>query len=76
MPEPTQEVHVISVQVNDQPRELPVDATVVDLLALMSLPTKYLAVELNRQLVPRAEHAKTVLKNGDVLEVVTLVGGG
>jgi len=26
--------------------------------------------------VPRAQHAQTVLKSGDALEVVTLVGGG
>jgi thiamine biosynthesis protein ThiS len=34
------------------------------------------AVELNRQLVPRAQFAQRMLAEGDELEVVTLVGGG
>jgi thiazole synthase len=34
------------------------------------------AIELNRDLVPRARHADTSIQDGDELEVVTLVGGG
>jgi thiazole synthase len=37
---------------------------------------KRLAVELNQELVPRQQHAHTVLKDGDQVEIVTLVGGG
>jgi len=40
------------------------------------LQPKFLAVELNRRVVPRAEHPTTVLVDGDRIEVVTLVGGG
>ena len=34
------------------------------------------AVELNRQVYPRTTHQDTVLKSHDVLEIVTIVGGG
>jgi sulfur carrier protein len=34
------------------------------------------AVERNGDVVPRAEHAATALAEGDVLEIVHLVGGG
>jgi sulfur carrier protein len=34
------------------------------------------AVEVNLEVVPRAQHAQTRLRDGDRLEVVTLVGGG
>jgi sulfur carrier protein len=34
------------------------------------------AVELNLDVVPRAKHAETLLRDGDRLEIVTLVGGG
>ena len=34
------------------------------------------AVELNQEIVPRAEHATRNLADGDVLEVVHFVGGG
>jgi sulfur carrier protein len=34
------------------------------------------AVELNRQIVPRAQWIDTLLKDGDRLEIVHFVGGG
>ncbi|PYQ55785.1 MAG: thiamine biosynthesis protein ThiS [Acidobacteria bacterium] len=34
------------------------------------------AVEHNRRVVPRAEHASVRLNHGDTLEIVTFVGGG
>ncbi len=45
-------------------------------LPLFVLPARRVAVELNRQLVPRAMHAETSLAENDALEIVTLVGGG
>jgi len=62
--------------VNDEVRELPDGATVADLLTLLALPGTRCAVEVNRQLVRRAQHGEHRLAEGDVLEVVTLVGGG
>jgi thiamine biosynthesis protein ThiS len=64
------------VTVNDQPTDLPDDATVADLLAVLALPGTRVAVEINRQLVRRVHHGETHLKPGDTVEVVTLVGGG
>ncbi len=49
-----------------------VDAVVVAL----GLPLERVAVELNGAIVTKAKRPGTVVKNGDVLEVVTLVGGG
>jgi len=62
--------------VNDQPTDLPDGATVVTLLERLALPGTRVAVEVNRQLVRRVDHAATALRDGDVIEVVTLVGGG
>jgi sulfur carrier protein len=42
----------------------------------MNITVTRSAVERNRTLVRRADHATTVLTDGDVLEIVTLVGGG
>jgi thiamine biosynthesis protein ThiS len=64
------------VHVNDQDLELPESATVLDLLGRLQLPGTRVAVELNRQIVRRAEHGTTTLREGDQVEVVTLVGGG
>lgn len=64
------------VIVNDQATELPDAATVTDLLVQLALPGTRVAVEVNRQLVRRIHHGDTRLNAGDIIEVVTLVGGG
>jgi sulfur carrier protein len=62
--------------VNGEPRDLADDATVAELIAEMNLQPRQVAVERNRELVPRSKHAETPLSEGDNVEVVTLVGGG
>lgn len=47
-----------------------------DLLLDLGLSPVRVAVEVNRQVVPRANHSEHLLKEGDEVEVVTLVGGG
>jgi sulfur carrier protein len=67
---------IMRVTVNDQPTDLPPAATIADLLHQLALPGTRVAVEVNRQLVRRVQHAETRLHEGDIVEVVTLVGGG
>ena len=62
--------------VNDQATELPEGATVAELLQRLTLAGNRVAVEVNRQLVRRNDHASRRLQPGDRVEVVTLVGGG
>lgn len=64
------------IQVNGEPRELPDGITVVALLQQLGVASGPVAVERNAQIVPRAEHVSTVLRDGDQVEVVQFVGGG
>ncbi len=64
------------VKVNGEPRELAAGSTVTALLASLGLEGRPVAVERNTEIVPRAQHASTVLTEGDQLEVVQFVGGG
>ena len=66
----------IQVHVNGEPLRVPAGTSVRQLLERLQAPTSGVAVERNRQLVRKADHAQTVLADGDRLEVVTLVGGG
>ena len=66
----------VEITVNGQPRQIAEGSTVAALLDEQGLAEKYVAVEVNRQLVPRQEHAGHRLAEGDQLEIVTLVGGG
>ena len=69
-------MNTMTVTVNGEPRELPVGSTVADLVALLGLKASQVAVERTREIVRRAEHASSLLVDGDRLEVVTFFGGG
>lgn len=64
------------ITVNGEPREMGDDLTVEALLTALDLQGKPCAVEVNRAVVPRREHASRPLADGDTIEIVTLVGGG
>lgn len=62
--------------INGAEVDTPELGTVADLARWLELPGFGSAVELNGEVVRKAEHAGTPLKAGDRLEVVRLVGGG
>ncbi|MEY4579285.1 MAG: hypothetical protein RL701_3988 [Pseudomonadota bacterium] len=64
------------IQVNGEAREVALEITVTSLLDTLGVADGPVAVERNRQIVPRAQHATTQLREGDELEVVSFVGGG
>ncbi len=64
------------IEVNGQRRELAEGTTIAGLLTELDVKQPHVAVEVNLEVVPRAQHAQTTLQDGDRLEVVTLVGGG
>ncbi|ASK35993.1 sulfur carrier protein ThiS [Alloalcanivorax mobilis] len=51
-------------------------ATVADLVTQLNLHGRRLAVEVNRDIVPKSEHATCSLRDGDVVEIVHAIGGG
>ena len=63
----------INGEVQEAPDHL---ATVADLAVWLDLPVFGTAIELNGEVIRRADHPATPLKEEDRLEVVRLVGGG
>ena len=66
----------IDIVINGEARTVLHGTTVAGLIVELGLGDRRVAVERNREVVPRAEHGSTVLAAGDRLEVVTFVGGG
>ena len=66
----------MQVIVNGESRQIDDGITIAGLLDQLRLADKHVAVEVNLELVPRAQHAGHCLADGDCLEIVTLVGGG
>jgi sulfur carrier protein len=66
----------IPVRVNGETREVPAGTTVSALLTELGLPAATVAVERNREILPKPRYAETVLGPEDSLEIVRFVGGG
>ncbi len=66
----------MKIYFNGQSRQVSDGITIAQLLEQLDLKPRYVAVEVNLELVPRDRHPEFVLQAGDRLEVVTLVGGG
>ena len=66
----------MQVFVNGDPFEIKDGAVVKDLVEALTDDPRGIAIELNREIVPKSKHAETSLNDGDRLEVVQFVGGG
>jgi len=66
----------VEVIVNGEIRRFPDGMTVAQLLKDMALTDKRLAVEVNREIVPRSTHDAHRLQAGDRVEIVHAIGGG
>ena len=64
------------VLINGQWQDHDGDLSVAALLERLALEPRRVAVELNKQILPRARYGQTALRDNDALEIVTLVGGG
>jgi sulfur carrier protein len=64
------------IHVNGEPRDVADDTSVRALIEALGLGAVPVAVERNQDIVPRALHETTTLREGDELEVVHFVGGG
>jgi len=67
---------MIRITVNGKEVEIGSTMTVQQLLDTVEVPPNYLAVEVNAEVVPRAEYTEQMVCDQDDVEVVTLVGGG
>jgi sulfur carrier protein len=66
----------MKLKINGEHKEFPDAITVRQLLESLDLANRHVAVERNREIVPYRTFAEALLHDGDVLELVTLVGGG
>ncbi len=66
----------LGIMVNGEPHAAAAGSTLLDVLTVLGVAGRPLAVELNEQVVPRAALAGCMLRPGDRVEIVTLVGGG
>ena len=67
---------MIRVRLNGRDVTLPAGSTVADLLRAEGLAERRVAIECNREIVPKSQHGVHQLDDGDQLELVHALGGG
>lgn len=67
---------IMKVQINGEDREFQGSLALSALVEQLGMKADRVAVELNRDIVPRALWAATQINDGDRLEIVQFVGGG
>jgi thiazole synthase len=67
---------MIEITLNGERNALPQILSIQELIEKIGLDPRKIAVEINREVVPKAMHADRRLQAGDAVEIVTLVGGG
>jgi sulfur carrier protein len=70
-------LYIMKLQINGEERSFdPAVPTLAALVEALAMKPDRLAIELNREIVPRDRWSDTALNDGDKLEVVHFVGGG
>ena len=72
-PSPTTEIAIV---INGEPRRVAAGSSIAEMLMRIGFNPKKVAVERNREIVPRSTLGDVQLAEGDVLEIVHFVGGG
>jgi thiamine biosynthesis protein ThiS len=66
----------MNIIVNGESRSLESNASLGQLLAMLGLDGKRIAVEVNRDIVPRSDYDSFKLSDNDTIEIVNAIGGG
>ena len=66
----------MQVTVNGETKGLAAGTSVAEFVRSLGLDSQKVAVELNLEIVPRSVYEKTLVQDGDRLEIVQFIGGG
>jgi len=66
----------MNIIVNGESQSLESDASLEQLLVMLGLDGKRIAVEVNRDIVPRSDYESFKLSDNDTIEIVNAIGGG
>lgn len=65
-----------SITLNGDPYQLDGDTQLTALLKRLNMRRGRVAVEINREIVAKADYDATIVRAGDHVEIINFVGGG
>jgi thiamine biosynthesis protein ThiS len=67
---------MLNIIINGEEKKINPNISVTNLISKLELDIEKIAVELNQEILHLENHSKTILKEGDELEIIHFVGGG
>ena len=66
----------MNILVNGSEHDFPPDSNLSELLIRLEMQNKKIALEINKEVIPRGMYDNHVLNDGDVIEIIQAIGGG
>ena len=66
----------IEIKVNGKLKSIPENYKISDLVKVLKIPLKKVAIELNQEIMDKKKISKITLKKKDKIEIVHFIGGG
>ena len=66
----------MKISINGKETTVENGVTIKKLLLSLGVKPEGIAVELNKEIVPRTTHALTIIKENDTIEIIRMAGGG
>lgn len=67
---------ITMIILNGKEKEFEGEVTVEDFIRQQNYKKEQVAVELNEKIIPKTDYSETVVKDGDVIEILSFMGGG
>ena len=66
----------MNIMLNNESNEVNDGITIKELLDDKKILTQYIAIEINKKIIPKSSYYKHELREGDKIEIITAIGGG
>jgi|TARA_B100001245_G_scaffold175907_1_gene134259 thiamine biosynthesis protein ThiS len=66
----------MNIFVNQKKIIISKESTIINILANLDIEDKYLAVEINENILPKSEYDKYIIQENDKIEIINAIGGG
>ena len=67
---------IMNIFVNQKKIIISKESTIINILANLDIEDKYLAVEINENILPKSEYDKYIIQENDKIEIINAIGGG
>ena len=67
---------ITMIILNGKEKEFEGEVTVEDFIRQQHYKKEQVAVEINEKIITKTDYSETVVKDGDVIEILSFMGGG